>query len=105
MGLLGLHFPGLCIPVSYTHLDVYKRQVHTSEQLHHGSLESAPRAVRSRWQRSCRDSAKYRSDVYKRQVKGCLAIVDQVDDLFIGDLGYQTTGFQFFVQRLSLIHI
>jgi len=35
----------------------------------------------------------------KADVKGSLAIVDQVDDLLIGDLGYQTTSFQFFVQR------
>ena len=28
----------------------------------------------------------------KANVKGCLAIVDQVDDLFIGDLGHQAAG-------------
>ena len=28
----------------------------------------------------------------KADVKGCLAIVDQVDDLFISDLGYQAAG-------------
>ena len=35
----------------------------------------------------------------KADVKSSLAVVDQVNDLLIGDLGYQTTGFQFFVQR------
>ena len=34
----------------------------------------------------------------KADVKGCLAIVDQVDDLFIGDLGHQAAGLEFFVQ-------
>ena len=34
----------------------------------------------------------------KANVKGCLAIVDQVDDLFIGDLGHQAAGLEFFVQ-------
>ena len=31
-------------------------------------------------------------------VEGSLAVVDEVDDLLIGDLGHQTAGFQFFVQ-------
>ena len=35
----------------------------------------------------------------KADVKGSLAVVDQVDDLLIGDLGHQSAGFQFFVQR------
>ena len=35
----------------------------------------------------------------KADIKSSLAVVDQVNDLLIGDLGYQTTGFQFFVQR------
>ena len=35
----------------------------------------------------------------KADVKGSLAVVDQINDLFIGNLGYQTAGFQFFVQR------
>ena len=35
----------------------------------------------------------------KADIKSSLAVVDQVNDLLIGDLGYQTAGFQFFVQR------
>ena len=39
------------------------------------------------------------SGAVKADIKSSLAVVDQVNDLLIGDLGYQTTGFQFFVQR------
>ena len=39
------------------------------------------------------------SGAVKANVKGSLAVVDQVDDLLIGNLSYQTAGFQFFVQR------
>ena len=31
-------------------------------------------------------------------VEGCLAVVDEVDDLLVGDLRHQTAGFEFFVQ-------
>ena len=31
-------------------------------------------------------------------VKGCLAVVDEVDDLLVGDLRHQAAGFEFFVQ-------
>ena len=34
----------------------------------------------------------------KADVKSSLAVVDQVDDLLVGDLSHQATGLQFFVQ-------
>ena len=38
------------------------------------------------------------SSAVKADVECCLAVVDEVNDLFVGDLRHQAAGFEFFVQ-------
>ena len=64
-----------CIPVSYTHLDVYKRQVNAHEFMAHaeyygGDIKESARILlkdKSAWERRILPVSYTHLDVYKRQ--------------------------------------